>query len=128
MRLEKHGAGEAIERGGDGGVEPLQVACRDDAAEATGLCDEGVGFGKGCSERLFDQDIEAGLKELVSHLGVRAGGYTDRGGVQIQGCREQVVQGCKREDVVASRSVGACFRVRVDDRSQPDGTAVGRIW
>ncbi len=91
VRFEKHGAGESLEGGSDGGVEALEVAGGEDAAFGVREGDEGVGFVEGGCEGLFDEDVEVGFEELCCDACVMEGGDGDRGGVKIEvGCEEFV--------------------------------------
>ena len=72
--LKEHGPGEARQGGSNGGVEALEVAGGEDAAAAGGEGNQRVGFVEVRGEGFFDEDVEAGFKELCGDRGVSHGG------------------------------------------------------
>jgi hypothetical protein len=83
MRLKEHGHVDVGAHGKDGRVEALQVADLKDALVTRGQSDERVGFGQRGGDRLFDQDIDAGLEQCAGDRGVGAGGHAYGGGMKL---------------------------------------------
>jgi hypothetical protein len=83
VRLKEHGHVDVGVHGEDGGVEALQVADLKDALMTRGHSDKRVGFGQRRCDRLFDQDIDAGLEQCAGDCGVSAGGHAYRCGVKL---------------------------------------------
>ena len=84
VRFVEHGAREAGLCGGDGGVEAFEVTGGEDAIPCRGPGDQGIGFGEGGRERLFDEDIEICGEKLLRRFGVRDGGRGYGCGVETQ--------------------------------------------
>jgi hypothetical protein len=83
VRLKEHGHVDVGLYGKDGWVEALQMANLKDAAMPHGQIDERVCLGQRRGDRLFYQNIDAGLKQCASDRRVGAGGYTHGGGVEL---------------------------------------------
>ena len=62
---------------------------------AAGEREDVVGFGEGGGEGLFDEDVEAGKKKLLSDGSVMAGGDADGGGVERQIRVDEFGHGCE---------------------------------
>ena len=82
MRLEEHGLMERGEGGGDCRIEVLEMTDGDDAALCVGESQDVVCLGEGRGEGLFDEDVEAGMKELFCDRRVMTGGDADGRGVE----------------------------------------------
>ena len=129
VRLEEHGHVDVGVDGEDGGVEALQVADLEDALVTRGQLDERVGFGERGGDRLFDQNIDAGLEQCAGDGGVGAGGDADGGGVELDlagGARGEagvdVVEdaGCGENRIAAPAGAGG---IAFDDGREADGIA-----
>ena len=84
--LEEHGTVETLGNGGDGGVEALKMADRDDALERGSEIKDAIGFEEGGGEGFFDEDIEAGAEELFGDGGMVDGGDADGDRVEGKAC------------------------------------------
>ena len=115
-----------LERGGDRGVEALEVTGGDDATVVLSEGDERVGFGEGGGEGFFDEDVEACLEKPGGHLRVRDRGDGDNGGMEAEVGGEEVVHGAESGDVVAGGDVVADHRVGVDGGGEFDERRRGR--
>lgn len=120
MRLKEHGAGDAFGGGGDGWVEAFEVADLHDAMKRRGESEDAIGFVEGRGEGFFDEDIDAGAKELFGDGGVMNGRNADGGGVDGEGCSEEIVDGGEAGDVVEAGRARAELRVRLDERGELD--------
>ena len=83
MRLEEHRHVDVRLHGEHGGVEALQMANLKGALIPHGQGDECVGLGQRGGNRLFYQNIDAGLKKCTSDRRVGAGGHADGCGVKL---------------------------------------------
>ena len=120
MGFEEHGLVESVDGGGDGGVEALEVTDGDDAVKRAREVEDVIGFGEVGGEGLFDEEVEAGEKELLGDGGVVDGGDADGCGVEGEiGCEEL---GERREggDGVGSGKGGAALGVGFDESGEMD--------
>jgi hypothetical protein len=83
VRLEKHGHVDVGMDGEHGGVEALQVAYLEDALMTRRELNQRVRFGERRGDRLFDENIDAGLEQCTGDGCVGAGGDADGGGVEL---------------------------------------------
>jgi hypothetical protein len=106
--------------GEDGGVEALEVAGLEDAVTTVRAGDEIVGLGEGGGERLFDEQIEAGVEELRGHGVVKDRGHGDRGGVEMKvGGEQGLGSGEDRNSVLGGVVLGA-GGIGIDGGNQGD--------
>ncbi len=75
--LKEHGLLNARGKGGDGGVEALEVTDLDEAVVLTGEADEVVGLVQGGGDGLFDEQMQACLEEAGGGVEVGRGGDAD---------------------------------------------------
>ncbi len=85
MCLKEHGAIRDGSEGSNSGVEALKVPDLKNALPVVCDTDERVGLRQGRGDGLFNENMDAGEKELGSDVGMREGGNADRGGVDRQG-------------------------------------------
>ena len=81
--FEKHRMSQDGDRGADGGIEALEVSDLRDALVLGGEVNEFVGFVKRSGERLFDEDVDAGLHEFAGDVHVMDCGSGDGRGLQL---------------------------------------------
>ena len=118
VRLKEHWPGEAAERGIDGRIEALEMPGSKDAAVAARRRKQPIGFGERGGEGLFDEQIEAGLKQLAGDGGMRDGRHTNGRGMETEICREKLIDGRKARDRVLGDGGGAGDRVGFDNGGQ----------
>jgi len=116
MRLKKHGTSQLRLHRQHGGVEALKMAGLQDAFFLAGFDDaeEVVGFSEGGGERLFDEQVEARLKQRRGYRVVVNGGDGDGGGVDLEVGGKKLVDGGEDGDGVFRSGVGSAARVRLD--------------
>jgi len=76
--------------------------------------EEVVGFSEGGGERLFDEQVEARLKQRRGYRVVVNGGDGDGGGVDLEVGGKKLVDGGEDGDGVFRSGVGSAARVRLD--------------
>ena len=123
VSLKEHGAGDARQAGGDGGVEALEMADGKDALQRVGEADEGVGFGEAGGQGFFDEDVEAGTQEIGGDGGVGDGGNTDAGRVKRKFGGEEIWDGGEGRDAEAGRQGFTFERVGFDQGGKCNGLA-----
>jgi hypothetical protein len=127
VRLKEHGPAQLGLDGQHGGVEALKMAgLKDELLSGStlfGECNQLVGFSKRGGQRLFDQQVEAGLEQGGRDGVVMNGGDGDRGGIQLQIGGEKLVNGREDGNLVLSFGFGGAGRVGLDGRDQGDALA-----
>jgi hypothetical protein len=124
VRLKEHGALELLESGSDGGIEAFKMADRNDPAEGSSERDDVVGLRQPGGEGLFDEDVEAGLEQLLGHGGMMDGRDANGGGVDAETCMEQISDGSEAGDRMAVGGLTTKFRVGLNKGRQSDGIGI----
>ncbi len=120
VRLKEHGLGEGCDSSGNRGVEALEMTDGDDAALRLGESQDVVCLGEGGGEGLFDEDVDAGEKKLLSDSGVMAGGDADGRGVERQVGGEQLGYGREGGNVVGGGAGAATLGEGINERDELD--------
>ncbi len=123
MGFKEHGAAQLRLDGEDGGIEALQMAGLQNALALFRALDQIVGLGERGGQRLFDQQVEAGIEQSRSYLMMVHGGNGDAGGVQMQIGRQQFVHGREDGDCVFGCRIGCAGAVRFDGCHQCNAEA-----
>ena len=84
-----------------------------------------VGFGEGGGEGLFDEDVEAGVRELAATAAWWTVGTQTLAASRLRPADEQLVDGGEGGDAVVRGGFGADCRVGVDDGGELDVTGAG---
>ena len=83
MHFKKHGLGDERRGGPDRRIEAFQVSDLADAIQTLRQANQFVGFRQRSSQRLFDQDIDAGFHQSARDLQVPDRGYGNRSGLHL---------------------------------------------
>lgn len=89
MRLKKHGTPQLRQDGKHGGVEALEVPGLQDALVLYGQIEQFISLSERGGYRLFDEQIEPGLKQHGRNRVVIHGGNGDRRRVEAEIRREK---------------------------------------
>jgi hypothetical protein len=125
MSLKEHGAAKARLDGEDGWVEALQVAGLEDEVALIGKADEVVRVGEVGGEGLFDEEVDAGIKQGGGHGVVMDGGNGNCCGVDFEAGREELFRGGEDRNGVFGGGVGGTGGIWFDGGDQSDAEAGG---
>jgi hypothetical protein len=103
MRLKKHRSRQALSNGKHCRVEPFKVARLDDAVFFRPF-DKIIRLLKCCSQRFFNQQVDAGVKQFGRNGMMVHGWHGDGGGVEIEIGGEKFFDRGKNRNLVLSCS------------------------
>jgi hypothetical protein len=118
VRLKEHRPAQARFNGGDGRVEAFQVPDLHNAVVLFRQCDDLVGFGQRCGQRLFNEQIESACEQLRGDRVVidRRNSYV--GSVQMQVGGEQRAGGREDGNRVLLCDLGCAGRIGLQRGNQ----------